>query len=132
MPITPMPVSASLTSSSLNGLMIASIFFITVLPSADNRATAVPRLVHVKRAISVGSVHAAGAPVPKVQASRARLPRLRAMEPNLTLGPALRDVVLAHLRVQGGAAQAEQGGRRLLVPAGRLEGLEDGRALDLF
>src|SRR5207247_129128 len=32
MPITPMPVSASLTSSSLNGLMIASIFFITILP----------------------------------------------------------------------------------------------------
>src|SRR2546422_3801367 len=32
MPITPMPVSASLTSSSLNGLMIASIFFIAVLP----------------------------------------------------------------------------------------------------
>src|SRR5712691_11902506 len=28
MPITPMEVSASLTSSSLNGLMIASIFFI--------------------------------------------------------------------------------------------------------
>jgi len=28
MPTTPMPVSASFTSSSLNGLMIASIFFI--------------------------------------------------------------------------------------------------------
>src|SRR5437588_1336518 len=31
MPITPMPVSASLTSSSLNGLMMASTFFISDL-----------------------------------------------------------------------------------------------------
>ena len=32
MPMTPMPVNASLTSSSLNGLMTASIFFIAVPP----------------------------------------------------------------------------------------------------
>src|SRR5262245_60598156 len=31
MPITPMPVSASLTSSSLNGLMMASTFFMSDL-----------------------------------------------------------------------------------------------------
>src|SRR5207249_9812282 len=41
MPTTPMPVSASLTSSSLNGLMTASIFFIAGPPEARG-ATPVP------------------------------------------------------------------------------------------
>src|SRR5213593_1197041 len=41
MPTTPMPVSASLTSSSLNGLMTASIFFIAG-PPALRGATPVP------------------------------------------------------------------------------------------
>src|SRR3989338_4742490 len=36
--MTPMEVSASLTSSSLNGLMIASIFFITDPPGVDRRS----------------------------------------------------------------------------------------------
>src|SRR3989338_4285680 len=42
MPMTPMPVRASLTSSSLNGLMIASIFFMRSPPRDREKATAVP------------------------------------------------------------------------------------------
>src|SRR5262245_65860733 len=44
MPMMPMAVRASFTSSSLNGLMIASIFLIADLPGAGSRnAHATPR-----------------------------------------------------------------------------------------
>src|SRR6266850_2833385 len=132
MPITPMPVSASLTSSSLNGLMIASIFFITVLPIADVRATDVPRLHGHKRAISDDWATPAGPRLPKSRAVTGRLLSLRATKRCGRLGAALRDVVLAHLRIERGTAQAQQRGRGLLVPASGLERLEDGRALDLL
>src|SRR5262245_16149855 len=38
----------------------------------------------------------------------------------------LRDPVLPHLRVQGRPVEPQQGGRRLFVPAGGLERLDDG------
>src|SRR5262245_8308350 len=44
----------------------------------------------------------------------------------------LRDAVLAHLRVERRAAEAEHGGGGLLVPAGRFQRLDDGGALDLL
>src|SRR5262245_39482518 len=42
MPMTPMEVSASLTSSSLKGLMMASIFFIWDPPGGFGQATPMP------------------------------------------------------------------------------------------
>src|SRR5688500_6335122 len=47
-------------------------------------------------------------------------------------GPALRDVVLAHLRVERGPAQTEERGRGLLVPSRRLERFENRGPLDLL
>src|SRR5438105_3470123 len=127
MPITPMPVSASLTSSSLNGLMIASIFFITVLPIADVKATDVPRPPGLKRAISDDWPNPPASWLPKSRAVAGRLLSLRATDGLGRLRAALGDVVLAHLRIERGPAQAQQRGRGLLVPACGLERLEDGR-----
>src|SRR5437867_2030926 len=132
MPITPMPVSASLTSSSLNGLMIASIFFITILPIADVTATDVPRLYGLKRAISDDWAKPAGPRLPKSRAVTGPLLSLRATGRLGRLRAALRDVVLAHLRIERGTAQAQERGRGLLVPARGLERLEDRGALDLL
>src|SRR5213593_4741434 len=126
MPITPMPVSASLTSSSLNGLMIASIFFIAVLPkgvaqSNGHAATAVAKARNLARlhagprrrgaqssGTAAGGAQASGG----AQVERARSGRLRT---------ALRDVVLAHLGIERGPAQAQERGGGLLVPARGLE-----------
>jgi len=52
--------------------------------------------------------------------------------PAWRLGPALRDVVLPHLRIERRAAEAQEGGGGLLVPPRRLERLDDRGALDLL
>src|SRR5207244_4290840 len=223
MPTTPMPVSASFTSSSLNGLMIASIFFIWAsepgvakqracrwrpllkallfsslrsvagierdegvrtnwavgtwclsrcqLRSApggvefDEPRAAVRRLHDLEPvaelepverspggivvdheeppALGVVTEHrtearsknaAAGArPPDQIVTARSRRSARRADDGLSTgrtpSGPALGDVVLAHLRVERRPAEAEQRGRGLLVPARRLQGPKDRRAL---
>ena len=171
MPMIPMPVRASLTSSSLNGLMIASTFFIHHPPEArpgeqrscrpslkeitsfrDNSSPDLPLSwaaaigMHAFQALtdrSRGLVEGSdGGPVgvpPDCTLAKVTAPPGRGawgygghFEAPMWSRPALRDVVLAHLRIECRAAQAEQGGGRLLVPAGGVQRLEDRGALDLL
>src|SRR5258708_27968754 len=57
--MTPMAVSASLTSSSLNGLMMASIFFITDPPGWDKRSNPHAR-IHAPRSAGNQRIAARG------------------------------------------------------------------------
>src|SRR5207247_3560354 len=66
------------------------------------------------------------------QAVSGRLLSLRSSGLRGRLLASLRDVVLAHLRIERGTAQAQDRGRGLLVPARGLERLEDRGALDLL
>src|SRR5262245_65311445 len=167
MPTTPIPVRASFTSSSLNGLMTASIFFIAGPPTARG-ATPVPtraadkasanrvfdvRLRPTSRredAYESGNRQPPARVLlgPRSRASFARRDRrgrprrgpssssdfLRRRSPAAAaaLPRPLRNPVLPHLRVQRGAAKAEQRGRGLLVPARALERLENRGTLDLL
>src|SRR5947207_2618675 len=132
MPITPMPVSASLSSSSLYCLMIGSIFFIRSSRSGTyEQPTCRARPASSARFQKIGRNPPASR-LPKSQAVARRLLRLRAAERLGRLRAALRDVVLAHLRIERGTAQAQELGRGLLVPRRGFERFEDGRALDLL
>src|SRR2546427_9014040 len=148
MPTTPMPVSASLTSSSLNGLMTASIFFIAGPPEARG-ATPVPNAARpeasANRVLEVRlgpashreDAYESGSRQPSCPrfgrvGSLSRPLRNTVGCASVALSRALRNAVLPHLGVQRGTAEAEQRRRGLLVPARALERLQNRRALDLF
>src|SRR5207244_5845613 len=143
MPMTPMEVSASLTSSSLNGLMIASIFFIRDPPGrvhSNRRAGGAHDKDAGNRAIRRRARARKGARLPRKWAGSWEVPAFRALGGSERrrgtgfrgLWPALLDAVLAHLRVERRAPEPEQRGRRLLVPLRRLERAQDRGALDLL
>src|SRR5882724_5293707 len=133
MPITPMEVSASLTSSSLNGLMIASIFFIRDPPGrvhSNRRARGCSRQKRGKSVDSTTGASAGRARLPRKWARAGAVPAFRAL--GRRLGPALRDAVLAHLRVERRTPEPEQRRRRLLVPLRGLKRAQDRGPLDLL
>src|SRR5215813_399048 len=112
MPITPMPVRASFTSSSLNGLMIASIFFISdLLENRDGQRR------HVGAdALQVGE---------DVQVDLRRLDRLGQAGPQAAeMGFAQVALALAHERaliqhlLRQGAVVRRKGGDRALEVLG--------------
>src|SRR5262245_49151411 len=121
MPMTPIPVSASFTSSSLKGLMIASTFFM-VPPEPHVGATCMPPSKREKS----GSYLESDWSIAYGTSNTSR--RARISSALRSLG----DAVLAHLRIERRAAEAEHGGGGLLVPARGLERLDDRGALDLL
>src|SRR3989441_475256 len=143
MPITPMEVSASLTSSSLNGLMIASIFFIRDPPGrvhSNRRAGGARGKDAGNRAIRRRARARKGARLPRKWAGSWEVPAFRALGASYRRGgvvvtglrSTLRDAMLAHLRVERRAPEPEQRRRGLLVPLRRLERAQDGGTLDLL
>src|SRR3989475_895322 len=148
MPTTPMPVSASLSSSSLNGLMTGSIFFIagppeargaTPVPNAARPEASANRVLEVRIGQSAtllpafwsGRIAIEAAPEYRAPCSSRAL-RNPVGCASGALSRALRNAVLPHLGVQRGTAEAEQRRRGLLVPARALQRLQNRRALDLF
>src|SRR5256886_15519577 len=129
-----MEVSASLTSSSLNGLIIASVFFITDPRGggpANRRASGVPA-TNAREIRRFDDADGCGTPPACLRNGHesGKCPRFGRWGAGLR--PALRDAVLAHLGVERRPPQPERRRRRLLVPLRHLEGTQDRHALDLL
>src|SRR4030095_5550993 len=118
MPMTPMEVSASLTSSSLKGLMMASIFFICDPPGGFGQATAMPGNATSEASRNQGLWDepgpAVGRACPTNRQARRECSRF-GREDGVRLGAPLRDAVLAHLRVESRRPPAPPSGGRLRV-----------------
>src|SRR5207249_7785730 len=130
----PMEVSASLTSSSWNGLVIASILFITDPPgrvASNRRAPGVPA-TKAREIRRFDDADGCGTPPACLRNGHesGKCPRFGRWGAGLR--PALRDAVLAHLGVERRPPQPERRRRRLLVPLRDLEGTQDRHALDLL
>src|SRR5262249_23962783 len=95
-----------------------------ILPFADDKATDVPRWPWLKGAISGEGAESAGRPAAQTSGNRSASAQASSVR-RRRLGTALGDVVLAHLGVERRPPQPEQRRRRLLVPARRLERLEN-------
>src|SRR5256886_6390038 len=129
-----MEVSASLPSSSLNGLIIASIFFITDPPgrvASNRRAPGVPA-TKAREVRRFDDADGCGTPPACLRNGHesGKCPRFGRWGAGLR--PALRYAVPGHLGVEPWPPQPERRRRRLRVPLRHLEGTQDRHALDLL